>query len=328
MLADGLVRRGHHVTLFATGDARTSAELRYRYPQALELMGVTEKVAYQPYELAHVAHAFEQAAGFDLVHDHTKISGTLFSRFSPVPCLTTIHNDFTPERRMVYGAFPDHCYVGISHSHASRMPELNFVGTVYNGLDLSGVTFREHKEDYLLFLGRLDAAKGAHTAVQIALALDMPLVLAGRLDKKEVGFFREHIEPHLDGVKRRYVGEVSGQPKWDLYAGARALLFPIQWQEPFGLVMIEAMATGTPVVATRYGSVPEVVVSGKTGMIVPEEKDLDALVQATREAMALSPRDARAHVEAHFSADKMVEDYLALYEKVLAGRRQDQRAAA
>lgn len=318
MLAEGLVRRGHAVTLFAAGDARTTAELRYRYPTALEAMGVTEKVAYQPYELAHVAWAFEQAREFDLVHDHTKISGTLISRFSPVPCVTTIHNDFTPERRMVYGAYPDHCYVAISHSHAARMPELNFVGTVYNGLDLTPAVYREQKDDYLLFLGRLDASKGAHTAARIACALDMPLVMAGRLDPKEADFFRAEIEPYLDGVKRRYIGEVSGRPKWELYAGARALLFPIQWQEPFGLVMIEAMATGTPVVATRYGSVPEVVVDGKTGVVVPDEQDLDALVKATKAAMTLSPREARAHVEANFSADKMVEDYLAVYERVLA----------
>jgi glycosyltransferase involved in cell wall biosynthesis len=320
MLAEGLVARGHEVTLFASGDSRSSARLRWRFPRALERLGLLDKLSYLPYEVAHVEWAFRQLDGFDLLHDHTKVNGTLAARFAELPTLTTIHNDFTAERRQVYGAFPEHPYVAISRAHAARMPELNYAGVVYNGLDLAQTAFRADKEDYLLFLGRLDRDKGADLAARIAEALDMPLVMAGRIAPDQREFYEREVAPHLDGVKRRYVGEVTGAPKWALYAGARALLFPIQWAEPFGLVMIEAMAAGTPVVGCARGSVPEVVADGETGALVPPEADLPALVEATRRALALDPHACRARVARRFSADKMVEDYLAVYERVRAGR--------
>jgi glycosyltransferase involved in cell wall biosynthesis len=319
LLADGLVARGHDVTLFASGDSCTSARLRACYPRHLEALGVTDRLAYRPYEVSHVAWAFAQSGEFDLIHDHTKDLGTLFSRFCPTPVVTTIHNDFTPERRSAYGAFPEHPYVAISHAHAARMPELNYAGVVYNGLDLADTAFRADKDDYLLFLGRLDEVKGAHTAARVAQALDMPLVMAGRVAPKDHAFYTREVEPYLDGVKRRYVGEVTGRPKWDLYAGARALLFPIAWAEPFGLVMIEAMAAGTPVVATRMGSVGEVVEDGVTGCLVEPPGDLESFVAATRAALTLSPAACRTRVERHFSAEKMVDDYVRVYERVLAG---------
>jgi glycosyltransferase involved in cell wall biosynthesis len=194
------------------------------------------------------------------------------------------------------------------------MPELNFVGTVYNGLDLDEPIFREQKDHYLLFLGRLDAAKGADVAARLAAELDLPLIMAGR---KEPGFFEEAVAPYLDGKRRRYVGEVSGRPKWELYAGARALLFPIQWEEPFGLVMIEALACGTPVLATRRGSVPEILTDGETGVIVPGG-DFEALADGVAAVMALEPAACRRRVEQHFSADRMVAAYEALYARVAA----------
>lgn len=316
-LADGLVRRGHEVTLFASGDSRTPAQLRARYPRALELEGVTEKARYQVLEHAHVAWALSQASGFDVVHDHTKMWGVRHAPQAGVPVVTTVHNDFTPERRAIYGAYPDHPYVAISRAHAARMPELNFVGVVYNGLDLAPTAFRARKDDYYLFMGRLDEKKGAHLAARLAHDLDLPLVMAGRIEK-EREFFEREVAPWLDGVKRRYVGEVTGQPKWDLYAGARAVLFPITWEEPFGLVMIEAMASGTPVVATRHGSVPEVVVPGVTGAIAPAGADLAALAEAVRAVRDLDPHACRAHVERNFSADAMVEGYERVYARVVA----------
>jgi glycosyltransferase involved in cell wall biosynthesis len=320
MLAEGLVARGHDVTLFASGDSVTSARLVSKFPHHLESLGVTDKAAYRPYETAHVAHAFEHAQDLDVIHDHTKDLGVVFSRFTPTPVLTTVHNDFTPERRLAYGAFPHHPYVAISQAHRARMPELNFLGVVYNGLDLTNTLYRERKDDYLLFLGRLDEVKGAHLAAQIAEALDWPLVMAGRVAPQDRAFYEQRVAPHLDGVKRRYVGEVTGRPKWELYAGARALLFPIQWPEPFGLVMIESMAAGTPVVAIGHGSVPEVIAHGETGLIVPPDADLATLVDATRRAVDLSPAACRARVERCFSADAMVDAYVALYEKLLAQR--------
>jgi glycosyltransferase involved in cell wall biosynthesis len=271
---------------------------------------VKEKTVYQPYETAHVAEVMRLARQFDVLHDHTKVTGVLEARFCPTPVITTVHNDFTTERRLVYGAYPGHRYVAISQAHARRMPELNFVGTVYNGLDLAETVFREQKDDYLLFLGRLDAPKGAHLAARLAAELDLPLIMAGR---KEPGFFEEQVAPYLDGKRRRFVGEVSGRPKWELYAGARALLFPIQWEEPFGLVMIEALACGTPVLATRRGSVPEIL-TPETGVVVPDA-DFEALLDGVDQAMRLDPRACRRSVEERFSADRMVEAYLEVYAR-------------
>ncbi|MDB5096556.1 MAG: glycosyl transferase, group 1 [Cyanobacteria bacterium RYN_339] len=311
VLADGLVARGHEVTLFASGDSCTRARLHALYPHALTHL--TEKAAYQPYETAHVAEAMRLARHFDVLHDHTKVTGVLEARFCPTPVITTVHNDFTTERRMVYGAYPGHRYVAISQAHARRMPELNFVGTVYNGLDLGETVFRAEKDDYLLFLGRLDAAKGAGIAARLAAELDLPLIMAGR---KEPGYFDREIAPYMDGKRRRFIGEVSGRPKWELYAGARALIFPIQWEEPFGLVMIEALACGTPVLATRRGSVPEIL-TPETGVIVPDG-DFAALAAGLEGVLRLDPRACRRRVEEHFSAARMVEAYEAVYAREAA----------
>jgi glycosyltransferase involved in cell wall biosynthesis len=318
LLADGLVERGHHVTLYASGDSQTKAHRRTVHPCALTRLGLVDKAGYSRHETAHILFALSQAHEFDIIHDHTKTTGTLASRFCPTPCVTTIHNDFTPERRQVYGSFRDHAYVAISRAHAERMPELGFRAVVYNGLDMSKSIYRETKEDYLLFLGRLDADKGAHTAARLAEALDLPLIMAGRLAPADRPFFEAQVAPHLDGIKRRYIGEVTGTPKGELYAGARALLFPIQWAEPFGLVMIEAMAAGTPVVATNYGSVQEVVADGVTGAIAASEADFEGLKMAVGRALTLRPTDCRARVATHFSKEKMVDDYLAVYDALLA----------
>jgi glycosyltransferase involved in cell wall biosynthesis len=320
-LADGLVARGHEVTLFASGDSHTRAELRSCFPHALELLGITAREAYRAHERAHVAWAYGQAGRFDLFHDHTKANGTELAAGLATPVVTTVHNDLTPERRAIYGAYPRHPFIAISHAHQARMPGLTCAGVVYNGMDLAPPIFRADNDGYLLFLGRLDRAKGADVAVRLAAALDLPLIMAGRIEQERV-FYESEVAPHLDGVKRRYVGEVAGRAKWELYAGAKALVFPIQWEEPFGLVMIEAMACGTPVLATRRGSVPEIVLPGETGAIAPPDADLPALADALRVAFACDPAACRRRVIEHFSAATMVEAYEAVYQRLLAGKDQ------
>lgn len=315
-LADGLVARGHAVTLFASGDSRTSAELRARFPRALTPLGYDTRETYQPLEDAHAAWAFSQLDDFDLIHDHTKTQGVLRAGTVRPPVLTTLHNDFTPARRALYTRYPQHRYVAISAAQARRCPELNYVGTVYNGIDLSVPRLEGRKEGYLLFLGRLCEAKGTHTAIALAKTLGMPLVLAGKIDPVDRGYFEAQVAPHLDGPIR-YVGEVTGQAKWDLLGKARCLVFPIQWSEPFGLVMIEAMACGTPVIATRWGSVPEVVSHSVTGWIAD---DFEGLLEGVQRAHQLSPLACRRWVERRFSAQAMIEGYLKVYEQVLGTR--------
>lgn len=321
-LADGLADRGHDVTLFASAESRTRARLAQPAPAGFGAVPDAEaRDAYEAYEAAHVARALELArqGAFDLVHDHTKANGVLAAAGSPVPWLTTVHNDLTPARRALYEAHPAARYVAISRAHAERLAGLEVAGVVYNGLDPAEIgPLARPKGDYLLFLGRLDAAKGAHLAARAAAEHDWELVMAGRVGPLERAFFEAEVAPHLDGRRRRYVGEVSGASKWRLYAEARALLFPIQWPEPFGLVMIEAMAAGTPVVATRRGSVPELVEPGVTGAVVAPEGDPASLAAGVAEALALDPAAVAAHARARFGAARMVEAYEALYEGVLA----------
>ena len=314
-LAEGLTSQGHEVTLFATGDSETRASLRPLLPRALTPLGFDSRDLTIAFERAHAAWLFAQADGFDLIHDHTKSVGVTLAPFVNTPVLTTVHNDFTPARRALYLAHPRHAFVAISHAHAARCPELDFEGVVYNGMDLAAPQVRTRKDDYLLFLGRLCAEKGTHTAIAVAHALEMPLVLAGKIDPLDAAYVREQVMPHVDGRQVRYIGEVTGQAKWDLLAGARCLLFPIEWPEPFGLVMIEAMACGTPVVATRWGSVPEVVAHGKTGWIAD---DFEGLLEGVRHAASMDPWEGRAWVEGRFGTEAMVAGYLEVYGRLLA----------
>ena len=313
-LAEGLVTAGHDVTVFATGDSQTRAPCRWLFPRAFTPMGFATKETTLPFERAHAAWAFSQAADYDLIHDHTKAEGVLLAPFVRTPVLTTIHNDFTPERKRLYLSHPQHAFVAISQAHARRCPELDVLGVVYNGMDLEPTVFRARKDDYLLFLGRLCEEKGTHTAIAVSLETGIPLVLAGKIDPMDADFVRERVMPHVDGVRVRYVGEVTGRPKWELIAGARCLIFPIQWPEPFGLVMIEAMACGTPVVASRWGSVPEVVSHGVTGWIAD---DFEGLLEGVRRAPEIDPAACRRWVEERFGTEAMVAGYLTLYERLL-----------
>jgi glycosyltransferase involved in cell wall biosynthesis len=229
--------------------------------------------------------------------------------------VTTLHNDFTPERRAVYLEHPHHRYVSISQAQARRLSDLNYMGTVYNGIDLGAARLRTRKENYLLFLGRLCEVKGTHTAIALAQALDIPLVLAGKVDPADRAYFEAMVAPHLHDPRIRFVGEVHGQAKWDLLARARCLVFPIQWAEPFGLVMIEAMACGTPVVATRYGSVPEVVEPMVSGWIAD---DFAGLIEGVARTERIGAGGCRRWVEERFSTQAMVEGYLAVYDRVLS----------
>ena len=308
-LVDELLNLGHEVTLFASGDSVTKAELISVCPRALRLgRPRTDPMAVQAALIEEVAC---RAADFDLVHAHIDwLHLPLLSRLC-VPFLTTCHGRLDlPLFPDIIRRFPTAPFVSISENQRIPLPDANWIGTVYHGLPPSLFQPSFESGAYLAFLGRLTAEKGPESAVRIARAVGMPLQIAAKVPRADAAFFRERIEPQVDGKQVRIIGEVNDHAKQGFLAGAAALLFPIDWPEPFGLVMIEAMACGTPVVAFRSGSVPEVVDDGITGFIVSDEEEA---IQAIGRLGELDRRHIRAQFERRFTSGRMAEDYLKHY---------------
>lgn len=308
-LVDELVNVGHEVTLFASGDSVTGAELIPVCPRALRLgRPRTDPMAIQAALIEEVACRVND---FDLIHAHIDwLHLPLLSRLG-VPFLTTCHGRLDlPLFPDVIRRFPKAAFVSISENQRIPLPEANWIGTVYHGLpsDLFRPSFEPGS--YLAFLGRLTAEKGPEPAIRIARAVGMPLQIAAKVPRGETAFFRERIEPEVDGRQVRLIGEVNDRAKQGFLAGAAALLFPIDWPEPFGLVMIEAMACGTPVIAFRSGSVPEVVDHGITGFVVSDEEEA---IQAIGRLGELDRRRIRAQFEKRFTSRRMAEEYLNHY---------------
>jgi glycosyltransferase involved in cell wall biosynthesis len=314
LLADGLADAGHDVTLFASGDSQTRATLDSTFRQA-----PSERIGQTFWELRHALGCFARQDEFDVIHDHTGLLGLALGSLLPTPFLHTVHGPLTGQPGELYEQIvrmaPRAHLVSLSMNQRRPKPELPWVANVPNALDLSVYPFRPERGDYVLFLGRMSPDKGAHRAVTIALEAGLPLKIAGKnAEPDEREYFDTLVRPHLSS-SIEYVGEVSHGEKVELLQHARATLFPIEWEEPFGLVMIESMACGTPVIATRWGSVPEVLDHGRTGVIVDDWRNTAA---ALEEADRLDPAELRRDVEQHFSPERMVADYVAAYERVLS----------
>jgi glycosyltransferase involved in cell wall biosynthesis len=313
LLADGLTDRGHQVTLFAPPGSRTKAKL----VSPLGERPPPDAIGNPWYEASHAVSAYQQSSEFDLLHDHTGPVGVSIGALVDCPIVHTLHGPFTPEALMLYSRVARHLwFVAISESQRSMGPPgLNWAGVVYNGIPMDRYPYREDKEDYLLFLGRADEEKAPHLAIEAARRAGRRLVMCvTRKNQREQRYWAERVEPML-GDDVEVHGECAHDQKADLLARAQALLFPIQWPEPFGLVMTEAMACGTPVVAWRNGSVPEVVDDGVTGFIVDS---MDGLVQAIGRVGELDPRAVRERVQERFSGEAMVAGYERAYGRVLA----------
>jgi glycosyltransferase involved in cell wall biosynthesis len=317
-LTEELVRQGHQVTLFASGDSVTAAELVPACRQALRLdPGCVDQLA--PH-LVMVEEVYRQADRFDLVHFHIDYLHFPVSRRCPHPQLTTLHGRLDiPELPALYRTFPAMPVVSISDAQRAPLPWLNWQGTVQHGLPLHLHTFREQPGGYLAFLGRVSPEKGLDRAIAIARRTGRPLKIAAKVDRADRDYFHDVIKPLLcaAGSLVEFLGEVGGRDKDEFLGNAHVLLFPIDWPEPFGLVMIEALACGTPVIAFNRGSVPEVMVDGVTGFIVA---DVDEAVAAVGQVAGLDRRRCRAVFEARFSAERMARDYLALYRRLLRQR--------
>ena len=309
-LIDELVGLGHEVTLFASGDSVTMARLNAVWPRALRLgRPRTDPMAVQAALLEEVART---AAEFEVIHAHIDwLHLPLLSRLG-TPFLTTCHGRMDlPGFPDVIGRFPAAPFVSISDNQRVPLREANWIGTVYHGLPVNLYEPSFERGSYLAFLGRLTAEKGPEAAIRIACAAGMPLHIAAKVPRGERGYFKERLEPQVDGKQIQLTGEVNDETKRQFLAGAAALLFPIDWPEPFGLVMIEAMACGTPVIAFKTGSVPEVVDDGITGFVVSSEEEAN---QAIARLGELDRQRVRAHFEKRFTARRMAEEYLRHYE--------------
>ena len=312
LLADGLTTRGHDVTLFASGDSRTKAKLAAVFERA-----PSELIGRSLPELEHVLSCYERAYDFDVINDHTGPLAAGLGGLVSTPVVHTIHGPLDAELGGVYESLrtvsSNVGLISISLNQRRPKPDLNWVANIPNALDLEHYPCKPHRGDYLLFLGRFNHEKGAHRAVAVAMELGLPLKMAGKMrEQREQEYFAEFVEPHLgNGIE--YLGEVNHGTKVELLQNARATLFPIEWEEPFGLVMIESMACGTPVIATRHGAVPEVIGDGTGGVIVDHWQGIAA---ALERADAIDPVDCRRYAEERFAPERMVADYERAYKEM------------
>ena len=321
-LTEELVRQGHQVTLFASGDSVTQARLVAACPRSLRLD--EQCVDQLAHSMVLLEQVFQQAPAFDVVHFHIDYLHFPLAIRQRTPHVTTLHGRLDiPDLVPLYQTFPAVPVVSISDSQRTPLPWLHWRGTVYHGLPPELYTFRQTPGTYLAFLGRVSPEKGLAQAIAIARQVGMPLKIAAKVDSFDQEYFDAVIRPLLDHPLVEYLGEMGEADKVDFLGQAYALLFPIDWPEPFGLVMIEAMACGTPVIAYRRGSVPEVLEHGVTGWIVD---GLEAAVQAVARVPMLSRSRCREVFEERFSAARMTQDYLRIYQRLLEGRAP--RAAA
>ena len=312
-LADGLTARGHQVELVAAGGDHTEAEMHQTFDEPPDGLGTAEGARV---EILHAVRTAQELDGLelDLVHDHS-FAAPLLANERPVPTVITTHGPLVDSLAEAYASANGVSLVAISEAQRRGRPSLPWAGMVHNGIRVDTYPFASSEDGPFAFLGRMSPNKGPDLAARIARSLDVPLVMAAKCeDPAEERYFEETIQPLLgDGVS--YIGTADADEKRELLRTARALLFPISWEEPFGLVMIEAMACGTPVIATPRGSVPEVVVDGETGFI---REDFDGLVEAARHAGDIEPEACRRRAVEHFDAGVMVEGYERVFAEVIA----------
>ncbi|MBR0707984.1 glycosyltransferase family 4 protein [Bradyrhizobium liaoningense] len=321
-LTEELVRQGHKVTLFASGDSITSAELVPCTPRALRLDPDVHDPF--PHHMLLLDKVRQRAEDFDLLHFHVDYLHFPLFRTHAGRTLTTLHGrQDLADHMPFYAHFPEMPLVSISNAQRAPLPRANFVATVYHGLplDLHKPTF-EPRCGYLAFLGRISPEKRPDRAIAIARETGLPLKIAAKVDKSDETYFRDVIAPMLDGGGVEFIGEINESQKTEFLGNAAGLLFPIDWPEPFGLVMIEAMACGTPVLAFRSGSVAEIVEDGINGRIV---ESVEEAVQAMPSLLALDRRAIRARFEERFSATRMAADYVKVYQKLLRRRPAPER---
>jgi len=312
-LAEGLTALGEQVVVYANGESTVPVEVRALYPRSQ--WPIEGEVYDNLKDMNHASWAMRDAAAdCDVIHVNN-VPGVIMSRLARQPVVYTMHHPHLEGLSEVFRSVPEVHYVTIS-DFQRRQERLPRIRTIHHGLDFRDYRYQEEKEDYLAFIGRIAPVKGVHLAIAAAEKAGIPLKIAGEVQPMFREYFRQEVKPHLDGTLVEYVGEADLAQKNELLGRARAMLFPIQWDEPFGLVMLEAMACGTPVLALAGGSVPEVVRDGVSGYIC---RSVDEMAERAR-SLALPARQVRAYAEERFSLARMVRDYLELYRQALAER--------
>ncbi|HLG12366.1 MAG TPA: glycosyltransferase family 4 protein [Dehalococcoidia bacterium] len=320
LLTEELVKRGHDVTLFASGDSLTTAKLVPGSATFLRGSGRNSSIL----TMLSVLSCLERAHEFEVIHNHTGFEGLATANLVNTPVLTTLHGGLDGDWLLLFERY-NGWYNTISHSARALLPETdNFAGVIYNAIDHETYPFNPgRREDYLLFLSRISPEKGTHLAIEVARRLGRRLIIAGNVDSVDEHYFKTQVEPEVDGRLIQYVGEADYDTKRRLFANASCLLAPLTWDEPFGLFMAEAMACGTPVIAIRRGSAPELVLHGETGFVVD---DLDGMVEAVGRLHEISPYTCHERVAENFSVGRMTDDYLSLYQRIAGTNRASQRS--
>jgi glycosyltransferase involved in cell wall biosynthesis len=313
-LADGLVARGHDVTLFATADSITTARLSSVVAQPLAENRDLGKLARE-YEALHIASALARASEFDVVHNHAGCFAACAASLVATPVITTLHGSAAEEgSRLIYRRHRNLPYVSITDAERRLCPELHYIATVYNGIAVDRFPFRDRAGSYLLCIGRMSPDKGIHLAIRAAAQAGMPLVLAGIVPEENAAYFDAQIRPHLAGGAVEFLGPVTHAEKAPLMAGAAASLHLVTYEEAFGLTITESLACGTPVIATRRGSIPELLRHGETGFIVDHVDEVAGLVARLGE---IDRHACRIDAEARFAVARMVAGYERCYGALL-----------
>ena len=319
-LTEELIKRGHQVTLLASGDSVTKARLVPIFQKAVRTdanIGANslKRDAAKLIGTAQIVN-FLQQHKFDIIHNHIDSCLLPFiSLLNSTPVVTTIHGPLdTDYQQFIYNTVPDKNYVSISNNQRKPMLQLNFIGNIYHGIQINKFAFNSRKGKYVAFLGRISPEKGPLQAIHAAKKAKIPLIIAAKVDLVDKEYFHKKIKPLIDGKSVKFIGEVNHRGKVKLLRNAAALLCLIQWEEPFGLVMIEALACGTPVIANNRGSVPELIQNGKTGFIV---KNINEAVKAIHNINQIDRCDCRRSAEEKFSVEKMAEEYEKVYYKLL-----------
>lgn len=314
LLTEELVKRGHEVTLFSTANSRTSARLIPVWPKGLVKANL--KAPFAPIALLY-RELLERQEEFDIIHDHGEQYGAPFSRFLNPPFVSTLHNPITEEKNILFKKYPNINYVAISGNQKRSGPGVNIAKTIYHGIPIEKYDFNPNPGDYLFWLSGIIPEKGPATAIEIAKMAGEKLIISGPIFSYAADYFEYRIKPLIDGEQIQFVGESNFEKKIDLFKNAKAFLFPIRRREPFGLVVIEAMACGSPVIAFKEGSMPEVIEDKKTGFLVDSAEEA---VGALKRIKSISREYCREYVKKNFSLRRMANRYERLYKKILFGK--------